>query len=102
MLPAASFWDSHSDLISAVITMAVAIAIAFAVDRLVIARAGPWRPRWARDRSRGPPQTRLRLVRRLVFVVILVIGAALALSQLHQVRAARHRDPRLERGARAW
>ena len=40
MLPAASFWDSHGDLISAVITMAVAIAVAFAVDRLVIARAG--------------------------------------------------------------
>ena len=40
MLPAASFWDSHSDLISAVITMAVATAIAFSVDRMAIARAG--------------------------------------------------------------
>ena len=40
MIPTASFWSDNSDLISAVVTMGVAIAIAFAVDRLAIARAG--------------------------------------------------------------
>ena len=34
-----SFWHRHGDLISAVITMAVAIAVAFAIDRFVIGRA---------------------------------------------------------------
>jgi hypothetical protein len=35
-----SFWEQNGDLISALITMAAAIVVAFAVDRLVIARAG--------------------------------------------------------------
>ena len=75
--------DSHSDLISALITMARR-------DRDRVRRRPPGdrragargRGEGARGhRSRAPPQTRLRLVRRLVFVAILVIGAALALSQ---------------------
>ncbi len=82
-----SFWQQHGDLISAVITMAVAIAIAFAVDRLVIARAGHVAGRVTEvTASRAPPQTRLRLIRRLVFVVILLIGAALALSNFAKIQ----------------
>ncbi|HYU61224.1 MAG TPA: mechanosensitive ion channel domain-containing protein [Solirubrobacterales bacterium] len=61
--------------------MAIAFAIAVAVDRLVLARARHVAERIGdRAVSRGA-QTRLQLVRRLVFLVILVIGAALALSQ---------------------
>ena len=84
MLPAASFWDSHSDLISAVITMAVAIAIAFSVDRMAIARAGHVAAKVGEGPLSRAAETRMRLIRRLVFVVILVIGAALALSQFTQ------------------
>jgi small conductance mechanosensitive channel len=84
VIPAASFWDSHKDLVSAVVTMGTATAIAFAVDRMAIARAG----RVAAKVGEGPlsraAETRLRLIRRLVFVVILVIGAALALSRFTQ------------------
>jgi small-conductance mechanosensitive channel len=76
-----SFWDSHGDVISAAITMVITVAVAIAVDRFVLARA-----RHVADRigeggvSRGA-QTRLQLIRRLVFLTILVIGAAVALSQ---------------------
>jgi len=80
-----SFWDSHGDLISAVITMIVAIAIAFAVDRLAIARAGRVAGRVTEVRVSRVAQTRLRLVRRLVFVLILLIGAAIALSYFDKV-----------------
>jgi small-conductance mechanosensitive channel len=69
------------DWISALITMGVATAIAFAVDRLVIARGGRVASRVSETSLSRTAQTRLRLVRRLVFVIILAIGAALALSR---------------------
>jgi small-conductance mechanosensitive channel len=77
--------DGQQDLIAALITMGVAIAIAFAVDRLVIARGGPVASRVSGDTTLSrTAQTRLRLIRRLIFVIILAIGAALALSKFTQ------------------
>jgi small-conductance mechanosensitive channel len=79
-----SFWDSNGDWITAVITLAVALVVAFAIDRFVIGRA----TRVAARMGDGgmtvsrTAQTRLRLVRRLVFVAIVVIGIGLALTQL--------------------
>jgi small-conductance mechanosensitive channel len=84
VIPAASFWDSHQNLVSAVVTMGVATAIAFAVDRMVIARAGHVAAKVGEGPLSRAAETRLRLIRRLVFVVILVIGAALALSRFTQ------------------
>src|SRR5881394_3468903 len=81
-----SFWHDHGDLITALITMAVAIVVAFAVDRLVIARAGHVAGRVTDVRVSRAAQTRLRLVRRLVFLLILLIGAALALSNFAKVQ----------------
>jgi small conductance mechanosensitive channel len=84
VIPAASFWDSHKDLVSAVVTMGTATAIAFAVDRMAIARAGHVAAKVGEGPLSRAAETRLRLIRRLVFVVILVIGAALALSRFTQ------------------
>jgi small conductance mechanosensitive channel len=84
VIPAASFWDSHKDLVSAVVTMGMATAIAFAVDRMAIARAGHVAAKVGEGPLSRAAETRLRLIRRLVFVVILVIGAALALSRFTQ------------------
>jgi small conductance mechanosensitive channel len=84
VIPAASFWDSHKDLVSAVVTMGIATAIAFAVDRMAIARAGHVAAKVGEGPLSRAAETRLRLIRRLVFVVILVIGAALALSRFTQ------------------
>jgi small-conductance mechanosensitive channel len=76
--------DGRADLIAALITMGVAIVIAFAVDRLVIARGGRVASRMAETTLSRTTQTRLRLIRRLIFVTILAIGAALALSRFGQ------------------
>lgn len=76
--------DGQQDLISALITMGVAIAIALAVDRLAIVRGGRVASRMAETTLSRAAKTRLRLVRRLIFVTILAIGAALALSRFHQ------------------
>ena len=81
-----SFWHEHGDLISALITMAVSIAFAFVVDRLVISRAGRVAGRVSEVRVSRAAQTRLRLVRRLVFVLILLVGAALALSNFAKIQ----------------
>lgn len=71
----------HADAVSAIVTMAVAILIAFIVDRLVIGRGGRYAARLGEGGVSRAAQTRLRVIRRLVFVVILLIGAALALSR---------------------
>jgi small-conductance mechanosensitive channel len=81
-----SFWQEHGDLISALITMAVAIVIAFIVDRLVIARTGRVAGRVTEVRVSRAAQTRLRLIRRLVFLAILLIGVALALSNFAKIQ----------------
>jgi small-conductance mechanosensitive channel len=81
-----SFWHEHGDEVSAAITMAVAVAVAFLVDRFVIGRGTRVAARLSDGGVSRAATTRLRLVRRLVFVAILLIGAALALSQFPQIK----------------
>jgi small-conductance mechanosensitive channel len=81
-----SFWSDHGDEISAAITILIAIVIAFLVDRLVIARGTRVAERMADGGVSRAAQTRLRLVRRLTFLLILLIGVALALSQFPQIK----------------
>jgi small-conductance mechanosensitive channel len=80
------FWDEHGPEISAAITLAVTIAVALIVDRLVLARAKRVADRFAESGVSRTTQTRLQVVRRLVFVIILAIGVALALSQFGSIR----------------
>jgi small-conductance mechanosensitive channel len=82
---AASFWTDHRNAITAVVTLVVAIVLAQLVDRaithrgskLAAAMPGPLSP---------VASTRLRLVRRLIYAAIIVIGIALALSQFAAVK----------------
>jgi small-conductance mechanosensitive channel len=70
-----------SDWISAGIALLVAFVIAFAVDRFVISRAGRVAARVGDGGISRAAQTRLQLIRRLVFTLIIVIGVGIALSQ---------------------
>ena len=81
-----SFWDSHGDEISAAITLAVAILVALVVDRLLIGRAERATQQMETSQFSREARTRLRVIRRLVFVGIIVIGAVAALSQFTEVR----------------
>ena len=81
-----SFWHEHGDEISAAITLIITFVVAFLVDRLVIARGTRVAEGMVEGGVSRTAQTRLRLVRRLVFVMILLIGVALALSQFPQIR----------------
>jgi small-conductance mechanosensitive channel len=81
-----SFWEQHGDEISAGITILVAILVAFLVDRLVIGRGARVAERMTETGVSRAAHTRLRVIRRLVFVGILIIGIALALSQFAQIK----------------
>ena len=81
-----SFWQQHGDEISAGITLLVAIAIAIIVDRLLIGRAMTATMRLDTGELSREARTRLRLIRRLLFFVIILIGIALALSQFASIK----------------
>jgi small-conductance mechanosensitive channel len=80
-----SFWDSNGDWISALITLAIAFAIAFIVDRFVIGRATRVATSLTDSTVSRATKTRLRLIRRLVFATIIVIGIAIALAQFDKL-----------------
>jgi small-conductance mechanosensitive channel len=76
------FWGQ--DWVAAAITFLAAFLIAFAIDRLVIGRASRVAARVGDATTVSvsrTAQTRLRLIRRLVFATIILIGALLALSE---------------------
>src|SRR5262245_1750535 len=81
-----SFWQEHGDEISAAITLAVAILIAIIVDRVLIGRAVRATVRMDTGELSPEARTRLRLIRRLLFLVIILIGLALALSQFASIK----------------
>ncbi len=72
--------------IGAVITLVAAFVIARVIDRAFVARARKATGEAPQDERSQVSVTRIRLVRRLVFAVILVIGFALALSQFEVAR----------------
>ncbi|HEY0516509.1 MAG TPA: mechanosensitive ion channel domain-containing protein, partial [Solirubrobacteraceae bacterium] len=82
---AGSFWADHRNTITAIVTVIVTFALAQLVDRAIISRGA----RLA-NAMPGPispvASTRLRLVRRLIYVGIIVLGVALALSQFAAVK----------------
>jgi small-conductance mechanosensitive channel len=82
---AASFWAQHRNVITAIVTFVAAFGLAQLVDHAISARGS----KLARAMP-GPlspvASTRLRLVRRLVYAAIIVIGAMLALSQFAAVK----------------
>ena len=81
-----SFWDSHGDEISAAITIAVAILLAIVVDRFLLGRAERATQQMDTAVFSREARTRLRLIRRLVFLIIILVGVALALSQFTSIR----------------
>ena len=82
---AASFWAEHKGAITAIVTVVVAFALAQLVDRAISARGSK-----LANAMPGPlspvASTRLRLVRRLIYAAIIVIGIALALAQFAAVK----------------
>jgi small-conductance mechanosensitive channel len=75
------FWDDNQAWVSAAVTLAVAVAVAFTVDRLLARRGRQLARTVLRGDISRQADTRLRFIRRLVYATILLIGFATALSQ---------------------
>jgi small-conductance mechanosensitive channel len=86
LLLADSFWSDHGDEVSAAITLAIAILLALVVDRVLIGQAERTAARFDTGQFSREARTRLRLIRRLVYVVIIAVGIALALSQFTSIK----------------
>src|SRR5215207_10993506 len=76
-----TFFQEYDDVIGAAITLAVTFLVAYVVDRFVLARAGRVADRVSEVGISRAATTRLRVVRRLVFAAIVLIGCFLALSE---------------------
>jgi small-conductance mechanosensitive channel len=81
----ASFWTDHRAGITAIATVVVAILVAQLVDRAIARRGGSIANALPGELS-PTASTRLRLVRRLAYAAIIVIGVALALSQFAAIK----------------
>ncbi|MFN2612185.1 MAG: mechanosensitive ion channel family protein [Solirubrobacterales bacterium] len=81
-----TFWQAHGNQVSAAITMLVAMLIAVIVDRLLFGSAEKAASKVDTEVFSREARTRLRLFRRLLFVVIIAIGVALALSQFAEIK----------------
>ena len=81
-----TFWDSHGDEVTAAITLLVAILLAIAVDRFLLGRAERATQQMDTGQFSREARTRLRLIRRLVFLTIILIGVAVALSQFTSIK----------------
>jgi small-conductance mechanosensitive channel len=82
----ASFWTDHRNEITAGATVVAAFIVAELVDRALVKRGRTIGAAVAGGDLSPVATTRLRLVRRLIFAVIIVIGIALALAQFAAIK----------------
>ena len=83
---AASFVAEHRETITAIVTVVVAFVVARFVDRAIARRGRKWGEVVSGRPLSAVADTRLQLVRRLIFALIIVIGIALALAQFPAVK----------------
>ena len=81
----ASFWTDHRNLITAIATLGVTFLIAQLIDHAIQSRGGRIAEVMPGELS-PTASTRLRLVRRLVYAAIIVIGVMLALVQFPDIK----------------
>lgn len=85
---AAEFWENHRDEVTAVATVLVAVFVATVIDRALRNRGRKLATVVGGGELGAGADTRLRLLRRIVFAGIIVLGGALALMQFAAVQRA--------------
>ena len=83
---AASFVAEHRNEITAIATIVLAFVLAEVVDRALVRRGRTITEAVAGGELSPVADTRLRLLRRLIFATIVVIGVGLALAQFPSVK----------------
>ena len=80
-LPLASFWTKNADVVTAVLSIVIAVIVATLLDRAFARRGRAFAEAVTRGQVTPVLDTRLRFIRRLIYASILLIGIAVALSQ---------------------
>jgi small-conductance mechanosensitive channel len=80
-LPLADFWADNSDVVTAVLSILLAVIVATVLDRSFARRGHAFAQAVTRGQMTAVLDTRLRFIRRLIYAAILLIGIAIALSQ---------------------
>ncbi|CAN5565021.1 hypothetical protein BH20ACT15_BH20ACT15_04640 [soil metagenome] len=81
-----TFWENHGNEVEAAIIVAVALLLAFLVDRFLIGRAVKATESMETSQISREARTRLSVIRRLISLTIILIGIALALSQFTEIK----------------
>jgi small-conductance mechanosensitive channel len=82
----AGFVDENRDTLTAVATVVLAAIVAEVVDQAIRRRGRALSERMTGDRLSPEAETRLRLLRRLTFALIILLGVAVALIQFPAVK----------------
>jgi small-conductance mechanosensitive channel len=80
-LPLADFWTDNADVMTAVLSIVLALIVATVLDRSFARRGHALAEAVTRGQVSAVLDTRLRFIRRLIYAAILLIGIAVALSQ---------------------
>jgi small-conductance mechanosensitive channel len=80
-LPLADFWTDNADVITAVLSIVLALLVATLLDRWFSRRGHKFAEAVTRGQVSPVLDTRLRFIRRLLYASILLIGLAVAASQ---------------------
>jgi small-conductance mechanosensitive channel len=83
---ATSFLDENSNWLTAIVTVILAVVLAYIVDRALERRGQQVTERVAGGELSPVATTRLQLIRRLLFALIVVIGLAVAAWQFESVQ----------------
>jgi small-conductance mechanosensitive channel len=80
-LPLADFWSDNGDVVTAIVSVLLAVVVATVLDRVFAHRGRGLAEAVTRGHVTPVLDTRLRFIRRLVYSAILLIGVMVALSQ---------------------
>ena len=78
---AKTFWEANGSWITAVISIAVAVLLAYLLDRMLARRGKQVAAAVMRGEISAATDKRLRFIRRLAYAVIILLGVAVALAQ---------------------
>ena len=84
---ATSFWADNSDLVTAVAAIVLSILLVGVLRRAFASRGRKLAQAVARGELSPEVDTRLRLVERLIYAVVIMIGVSIALSQFEGVKS---------------
>ncbi len=84
-LPLADFWAENGDVVTAILSIVLAVIVATVLDRSFARRGSSLAQAVTRGQVSPMLDTRLRFIRRLIYASILLIGIAVALSQFTEL-----------------